>query len=217
MEPNKLPHAQHLRMISSRSRVQPLNDRRHITEDTGVHESYGKGGEGPGGGNREGLRGLVEEEHKDRGGSDSDSDLHPTSITQTVNIFSVSVFGATFPKPTDVNEVKVKYSAVMYRDWNGVVEGVMCNAMARQGYPTQSKPQPVLYLYRGSSGAIDRVMLVGVRSQCIQPANLAVEYRSLCISNGVPGIVGDGGSMVRPRGKRLHARILTKCRPANAR
>lgn len=126
MEPNKLPHAQHLRMISSRSRVQPLNDRRHITEDTGVHESYGKGGAGAGRWtHRRGLRGLVEEELKDRGGSDSD--LHPTSITQTVNIFSVSVFGATFPKPTDVNEVKVKYSAVMYRDWNGVVGGVMCN------------------------------------------------------------------------------------------
>lgn len=39
MEPNELSHAQHLRMISCRSRVQPLNDRRHITEDTGVHES----------------------------------------------------------------------------------------------------------------------------------------------------------------------------------
>lgn len=42
--------------------------------------------------------------------------LHPTNITQTVNIFSVSVLGATFPNPTEVNEVKVKYSAVMYRD-----------------------------------------------------------------------------------------------------
>ena len=39
--------------------------------------------------------------------------LHPTSITQTVKIFSVSVLGATFPNPTDVKEVKVKYSAVM--------------------------------------------------------------------------------------------------------
>lgn len=34
--------------------------------------------------------------------------LHPTNITQTVNIFSVSVLGATFPNPTEVNEVKVK-------------------------------------------------------------------------------------------------------------
>lgn len=34
--------------------------------------------------------------------------LHPTSITQMVNIFSASVFGATLPKPTDVNDVNVK-------------------------------------------------------------------------------------------------------------
>lgn len=59
----------------------------------------------------------------------------------------------------------------------------MCNVMARQGYIQE-------YLYRGSAGAIDRVMLIGVRRQCIQPANLAVEYRPLCISNGVPGISG---------------------------
>lgn len=45
-------------------------------------------------------------------------DLHPTSITHTVNIFSVSVFGATLPNPTEVREVKVKYRAVMYRDWS---------------------------------------------------------------------------------------------------
>lgn len=34
--------------------------------------------------------------------------LHPTSITQMVKIFSASVFGATLPKPTDVNDVNVK-------------------------------------------------------------------------------------------------------------
>ncbi len=33
-----------------------------------------------------------------------------------VNIFSGSVFGATFPNPTDVNVVNVKYNAVMYLD-----------------------------------------------------------------------------------------------------
>lgn len=38
--------------------------------------------------------------------------LHPTNITQMVNIFSASVVGATLPKPTDVNDVNVKYSAV---------------------------------------------------------------------------------------------------------
>lgn len=42
--------------------------------------------------------------------------LHPTSITQIVKIFSGSVFGATFPKPTDVSVVNVKYKAVMYLD-----------------------------------------------------------------------------------------------------
>lgn len=34
--------------------------------------------------------------------------VHPTSITHIVNIFSASVFGATFPKPTDVSDVNVK-------------------------------------------------------------------------------------------------------------
>jgi hypothetical protein len=33
-------------------------------------------------------------------------------MTQIVNIFSASVFGATFPNPTDVKDVNVKYSAV---------------------------------------------------------------------------------------------------------
>lgn len=42
---------------------------------------------------------------------------HPTSITHMVNAFSASVFGATFPNPTEVNELNVKYSAVMYLDW----------------------------------------------------------------------------------------------------
>lgn len=34
--------------------------------------------------------------------------LQPTNITTMVNIFSVSVFGDTLPKPTDVNDVNVK-------------------------------------------------------------------------------------------------------------
>lgn len=34
--------------------------------------------------------------------------LQPTSITHMVKTFSASVFGATFPNPTDVNDVKVK-------------------------------------------------------------------------------------------------------------
>lgn len=33
-----------------------------------------------------------------------------------VNIFSASVFGATFPNPTDVKLLNVKYKAVTYRD-----------------------------------------------------------------------------------------------------
>lgn len=39
--------------------------------------------------------------------------LHPTSITQIVNAFSASVFGATLPNPTEVSEVNVKYKAVI--------------------------------------------------------------------------------------------------------
>lgn len=42
--------------------------------------------------------------------------LHPTNITHIVKIFSASVFGATLPNPTEVKEVNVKYSAVIYRD-----------------------------------------------------------------------------------------------------
>lgn len=42
--------------------------------------------------------------------------LHPTNITHIVKIFSVSVFGATLPNPTEVKDVNVKYSAVIYRD-----------------------------------------------------------------------------------------------------
>lgn len=47
----------------------------------------------------------------------------PIIITQTENIFSASVFGDTFPKPTLVILLRVKYNAVMYRvERLGVVE-----------------------------------------------------------------------------------------------
>jgi hypothetical protein len=39
MKPNKLSNAQHLGMVPSRTRIQSLNDRRYITEYTGIHES----------------------------------------------------------------------------------------------------------------------------------------------------------------------------------
>ena len=40
-------------------------------------------------------------------------DLQPMSMRQIVNIFSASVFGETFPNPTDVKPVIVKYTDVM--------------------------------------------------------------------------------------------------------
>ncbi len=43
------------------------------------------------------------------------SDLHPSIIIQMAKIFSVSVLGATLPKPTDMRPVNVKYRAVQYR------------------------------------------------------------------------------------------------------
>ena len=43
--------------------------------------------------------------------------LQPSIITATTYIFSFGVLGATFPKPTEVRVVKVKYSEVMYLDW----------------------------------------------------------------------------------------------------
>lgn len=58
--------------------------------------------------------------------------LHPTNMTHIVKIFSASVFGATFPKPTDVSEVKVKYSAVTYRDFKFVVVVVDGDARFQQ-------------------------------------------------------------------------------------
>lgn len=42
--------------------------------------------------------------------------LHPISITQMENIFSVLVFGDTLPNPTLVKLLSVKYSAVTYLD-----------------------------------------------------------------------------------------------------
>lgn len=48
-------------------------------------------------------------------------------MTHIVKIFSASVLGATFPKPTDVSEVKVKYSAVTYRDFKFSHRGAVCS------------------------------------------------------------------------------------------
>lgn len=41
-------------------------------------------------------------------------DLHPMSMTQMEKIFSELVLGDTFPNPTLVRLLKVKYSAVTY-------------------------------------------------------------------------------------------------------
>ena len=38
MEPYKLSDAKHLRVVPSGAAIQPLNDRRYITEDAGVHQ-----------------------------------------------------------------------------------------------------------------------------------------------------------------------------------
>lgn len=40
----------------------------------------------------------------------------PINMTNTEKIFSVSVLADTFPKPTDVNDERVKYNDVVYRD-----------------------------------------------------------------------------------------------------
>lgn len=44
------------------------------------------------------------------------NDLHPINITQIEKIFSVLVFGETFPNPTLVKLLNVKYKAVIYLD-----------------------------------------------------------------------------------------------------
>jgi hypothetical protein len=43
------------------------------------------------------------------------SNLHPISIRRIEKIFSLSVFGATFPNPTEIRPVKQKYREVQYR------------------------------------------------------------------------------------------------------
>lgn len=52
-------------------------------------------------------------------------------MTHIVKIFSASVLGATFPKPTDVSEVKVKYSAVTYRDFKFPIGVAFRSSMAK--------------------------------------------------------------------------------------
>lgn len=44
------------------------------------------------------------------------NNLHPINITQMEKIFSVLVFGETFPNPTLVKLLNVKYKAVIYFD-----------------------------------------------------------------------------------------------------
>lgn len=44
----------------------------------------------------------------------------PINMMKTEKTFSVFVFAATFPNPTDVKEDVVKYSAVMYADATSV-------------------------------------------------------------------------------------------------
>lgn len=39
MEPYEFPNSEHLRVIPGCATVQPLNDRRYITEDASVHQS----------------------------------------------------------------------------------------------------------------------------------------------------------------------------------
>lgn len=39
VEPYELPDPEHLRVISGGTAVQPLDDRRNVTEDAGVHQS----------------------------------------------------------------------------------------------------------------------------------------------------------------------------------
>lgn len=40
MESYELPHSENLRVVASCPWVEPLDDRRHVTEYTGIHQSY---------------------------------------------------------------------------------------------------------------------------------------------------------------------------------
>lgn len=42
MESYEFPNSEHLRVISGCAAVQPLNNRRYITEDAGVHQSWNR-------------------------------------------------------------------------------------------------------------------------------------------------------------------------------
>ena len=42
VEADELLDPQHLRVVASRARVQALDDGRHVAEDAGVHEGWGR-------------------------------------------------------------------------------------------------------------------------------------------------------------------------------
>lgn len=176
METNKLSDAQHLRMISSGARIQPLNDRRNITENASVHQSCGEVDEQLISGqwiiSLQLLCYLVISQYS-----------HPTNITHIVNIFSASVFGATLPNPTDVNDVNVKYKAVTYLD---------CKKCDRddnyQLFFNSVMSKSCLYPYGRSSRIISIVWHMNLISESIEPSinGISILFTTLSIANCIP-------------------------------
>lgn len=60
-------------------------------------------------------------------------------MTITENIFSLFVFGLTFPNPTDVRLLKVKYIAVMYLSFtDGPDISWLVRSSYTNGFPVDS-------------------------------------------------------------------------------
>lgn len=93
MKSNKLSYSEKLCVVACGSRVQSLNDGGYIAKDRGVHQGCNK-------------QSAISDSKKRPPAYVPH--VHPVSMTRMQNIFSVLVVGETLPKPTDVNEEKVK-------------------------------------------------------------------------------------------------------------
>lgn len=173
MKTNELSNSQHLRMISSRARVESLNDGRNITEDASVHESCG---------NVRCVKKceyfwfviLIVE---------LTSDQHHTNSEY---FLSVSVrCNVTKTDRCQRSECEIQRGDVS-RLWK-IVNQKRC----KKSSPTKFKKllaMAFFYPYRWSSCIVSIVWHMNLVSECIEPSinGIAVFFTPLCIANCVP-------------------------------
>lgn len=103
----------------------------------------------------------------------------PTNITNIVKPFSISVLGATFPNPTLVSEVHVKYKAVIYLDLKKTNKGIS------QGYVGSFLTNIYHNLPHGwTSGVVIRSL--DIISERIQPSDRGVKLRPFPTADSIP-------------------------------